>query len=89
MELCEHLESVSRRALDSVKKKYISFELSDGELYFITTCVLCHVSALFMTGFLLMLAADIPMYLKDIKWKLDQKRKLVNTGANQIQVGYQ
>ena len=29
---------------------------------------------------------DLPVYLKDIKWKIDQKRKLVITGTNQIQV---
>mmetsp|Transcript_8333 Transcript_8333/g.14121 ORF Transcript_8333/g.14121 Transcript_8333/m.14121 type:complete len:573 (+) Transcript_8333:40-1758(+) len=56
-ELCERLESVSQKAVASVKKKFVSFELSD----------------------------DLPLYLRDMKWKIDQKRRLVNTGANQIQ----
>ena len=30
-ELCEHMENVSQRAVESVKKKFISFELSDGK----------------------------------------------------------
>ena len=32
--------------------------------------------------------ADLPVYLQDIKWKIDQKRKLVVTGTSQIQVNW-